>query len=68
MKIQMENLKEMFEEVKEILIEGYSKRGKDNLANMINEFDVDLMISLVEPLIESQLALEKMKNDEQASL
>lgn len=64
----MENLKEMLEEVKEILIDGYSKRGKDNLVKMLDEVDIDIMVSLIEPIIESQLALEKMKNSDQVSL
>lgn len=63
----MEQVREMLEEVKEILIKGYRQRGKENLAILIEQSNVDEMVNLVVPLI--QAAFRKVKNeDKRASL
>lgn len=64
----MGNLKEMIEEFKEILAEGYKKRGKEDIATFLEEVDTDLLIKLAEPLIQSQLEQLNMTNEEGASL
>lgn len=56
---EIKELREMFEEVQEILIEGYRKRGIESLALLMEQFDVDLMVSLAEPFIAE---LEKVSN------
>lgn len=64
----MEDIKVMFEEVKEILAEGYKQRGKDDIATFLEEVDTDLLINLAEPLIQSQLEQLNIIIDERASL
>lgn len=61
----MEDLKEMFDEVKDILVKGYRKRGKENIALLIEEFDVEIMVSLAAPFIQAEL---ERVNGEKASL
>ncbi|MEC1788622.1 hypothetical protein [Schinkia azotoformans] len=51
----LQELKEMFEEVKEILIEGFVQRGKEDLAVLIGQFDIDVLVSLAVPFVQAEL-------------
>lgn len=64
----MEDLREMLEEVKDILIKGYRKRGKENVAILIEQFDINIMVNLVVPLIQAELRTVNNNQDERASL
>lgn len=52
---ELQELKQMFEEVKEILIEGYVQRGKEDLAILIGQFDTEALVSLAVPFIHAEL-------------
>lgn len=66
--INMEDLREMLEEVKDILIKGYRQRGKENIAILIEQFDTDIMVNLVVPFIQAELGKVNTNQDERASL
>ena len=64
----MEDVREMLEEVKDILIKGYRQRGKENIAILIDQFDTDIMVNLVVPFIQAELGKVNTNQDERVSL
>lgn len=65
---QLQEFREIFAEVKEILVEGYRQRGKEINALLIEQIDVVELADFVIPVAEAVLQKENMDVGKVASL
>lgn len=65
---QLQELRDMVNEVKEILIEGYRQRGKDENAILIEQINVDEIADFVIPIVKAILQKENIDIGKVASL
>lgn len=52
---QLKELRKIFAEVKEIMIEGYRQRGQEESALLIEQIDTEELADFVIPIVEAEL-------------
>lgn len=65
---QLQEFREIFAELKEILVEGYRQRGKEDFAICFEQIDVDEIAAFVIPIVEAILQKENIDVGKVASL